>query len=342
MPPKPTPGTPAPTGPGSTTTSTGSGAGGRQPVNPSPSTSTLPTSHPGYNPAGGTPQTAYDEWWAFEVQDGWIPGIMSAYPELSLKIKAAAWQYMSVGNTNGFYDWLERNGIAKTDGSGGGGGRGGGGGGVSKEQQYLAAQAAIRNEASKLGLEINDASVVTLSKVVVDNSWSNDQLMDYLVPGAKNTTAAGTITISVDQIKKMAANQLLNVSDATAREWASKIASDEMTLDAVGSLLQAQATLKYGWAASQIGQGVSVRDMMLPGRDVIARELEMDPESIDLMDGKWLGMLQTADSSNGTVRAATESELTMRARKDERWAKTRNATVAASRSAAMMRNFFGV
>jgi hypothetical protein len=289
-------------------------------------------------------QAAYDEWWAGELADGWVPGMMQAFPQLSQQIKAAAWSYMSVGNVNGFNDWLERNGLLKEKDDSGGGrrGYGGGGGGVSKEQQYLSAQAAIKNQAAKLGLDINDASVVTLSKVVVDNNWSNDQLMDYLAPGATNTTKPGMITVTVDQVKKMAANQLLNVSDATAREWATKIASDEMTLDGVQSLLQAQATMKYGWAASQISQGVSVRDMMLPGRDVIARELEMNPDGIDLMDPKWLGMLQTADSSNGTVRAATESELTMRARKDERWVNTRGATVVASRTASMMRNFFGV
>ena len=300
------------------------------------------TLRPGFNPSTQTP-TAYDQWWAEEKADGWLPGIMKAYPDLASEIQSAGWRYMASGNINGFYDWLERNGVARTDDSGGGTRSygGGGGGGVSKEQQYLAAQASIRNEAAKLGLEINDNSVVTLSKVVVDNSWSNDQLMDYLVPGATNTAKAGTITVSVDQIKKMAAQQLLNVSDATAREWATKIASDEMTFDAVQTLLQSQASMKYGWAASQIAQGVSVRDMMLPGRDVIARELELDPEGLDLMDSKWLSMLQTTDENTGTIRAASESELTMRARKDERWASTRGATVAASRSAAMMRNFFG-
>jgi len=294
-------------------------------------------SRPGLDDA--TQYLAYDTWW--DKSGYFWTQWMLANPEQAGWIKATAWKYQTPDEVIDKFMQLGLQSPKSTTPGGGSRPVGGGGGGVTKEQQYLSAQASIRNEAAKLGLQINNDSVVTLSKVAVDNNWSNDQLMDYLVPGATNTTAAGTITVGVDQIKKMAANQLLNVSDATAREWASKIASDEMTLESVGSLLQAQATMKYGWAASQINQGVSVRDMMLPGRDVLARELEMDAESIDLMDSKWLGMLQTADTSNGTVRAATESELTMRARKDERWASTRGASVAASRTASMMRSYFG-
>jgi hypothetical protein len=203
---------------------------------------------------------------------------------------------------------------------------------------YGQASASIKNIASTLGVSLDADSIASLSKVVVDSNWSNEQLLDYLVPAATNT---GTVTISKDEIKRLASRQLLTVSDATADEWARKIASNEMTEDGVASLLQSQAAMQYGWAADKIGQGINVRDMLLPTRDLLAGELEMPPETLDLMDARWLGMLQTADDKTGTTRAATASEVTMRARQQPEWSNTRAAAATAATVAQSISKMFG-
>ena len=163
---------------------------------------------------------------------------------------------------------------------------------------------------------------------------------DYLVPGAMTTTSAGSITAGVDAIKKMASDQVLSISDATAREWSAKLASGETTIDGVRSMLQAQATARYAWAAPQIAQGVTVRDLLLPSRDRIAQELEMNAEQIDLMDSKWLSMVQTTDDK-GNTRAATDSEVVMRVRKQPEWTNTRSAAATMSGVTSMLRDYFG-
>jgi hypothetical protein len=194
--------------------------------------------------------------------------------------------------------------------------------------------------AATLGLQLDDDAMRSLSKVVIDASWANDQVMDYLAPGATNTTTAGSITAGVDEIKTRAASQLLTISDATAREWSTKIASGEMTMAAVSSMFQQQATLRYGWAADQINQGISVRDMMLPMRDRLAAELEMAPEGVDVMDPKWLSMMQTTDEQ-GTTRIATENEMVRRARATTEWRSTRAASTETANASSMLMRIFG-
>ena len=240
-------------------------------------------------------------------------------------------------NTARLKGWLG----ADTPGGGpSGGGRGGSGsGGATKEQIYSQASASIKNIASTLGVKIDEGGVAALAKVVVDSNWSDDMLLDYLVPAANGNT--GTVSASRDEIKANAAKQLLTVSDATADEWAKKIASGEMNIDGVNSLLQAQAAMTYGWAADRVNQGLNVRDMLLPTRDLLAGELEMPPESIDLMDPKWLGMVQTADDKTGATRAATASEVTMRARQQPEWSNTRAAAATAATVAQSISRMFG-
>ncbi len=294
-------------------------------------------------PTGARPtDPAYDAWWAEHSE--WIQPIEAVNPGREAEVRAVAWKYRFDESGDALIDAFSRGGFnllgASSSGGGRGGGGGGGGGGASKDQQYAQAKASLANEAATLGLQLDDAALNSLAKVVVDSNWSADMVSDYLVPGAMTTTSAGSITAGVDAIKKMASDQVLSISDATAREWSAKLASGETTIDGVRSMLQAQATARYAWAAPQIAQGVTVRDLLLPSRDRIAQELEMNAEQIDLMDSKWLSMVQTTDDK-GNTRAATDSEVVMRVRKQPEWTNTRSAAATMSGVTSMLRDYFG-
>lgn len=316
-----------------------------QPTAPRPVGTSNRPGGPRYDPKPGLePGESVDDyelWW--QENQLWVADLMYLNPDRAGEVQAIAWRYRWDESGDALFDALSRGryNLGTVD-SGGGRGRGGGGGGggATKEQQYQQAFAALKNQAAQLGLELDDDGLTSLARVVVDANWSDDMVMDYLAPGAMNTTKPGIITDNVDTIKKLAADQLLSVSDASAREWAAKIASGEMTFEAVRSLMAQQATIRYGWAASQIAQGITVRDMMLPNRDKLAQELEMSADEIDLMDSNWLGMLQTKDA-DGKIRAATDTEIAQRARQDARWQNTRAARTAVSNMSSILQRTFG-
>jgi len=300
------------------------------------------------NPGGGSAfpgrvpgetRSAYKQWFEYYRAD--VSPWLDANPTRSDELQAVIWTYRN--EPTKMRDEVLRLGFTAPGGGGtdGSGSRGSGSsGGASIAEQYASAEAAVRNRSRMLGLELDDGGIKALAKTVVDGKWSPDQLDDYMVPGAVNTNAPGMITATVNRVQQLAAQQLIRVSDASAREWAGRIASGEMDLAGVQSLLQAQAASKYTWAASQISQGISVRDMLLPARDRIASELELAPESVDLMDDKWIGMMQTVDDK-GQTRASTDSEITMRARKMPEWSSTQRAGQAVAEYAATIRQYFG-
>lgn len=273
---------------------------------------------------------AYDAWFT-QNKDAVMP-ILLANPGYVKQIKDIFWKYGRTGDDlalNKAVDELAQGGFMDaliTGSSAGGGGRGGGGGGggLSAAQQLDQAMAEIRNRSRSLGFTLDDAAISSLAQVVVSGNWSSAQLDDYLLQDTSVPAGPGIITATVDQIKAMAAQQLLTISDATAREYASRIESSEQTIDGVRSLLATQATQQYAWAADLIAQGVTVRDIMLPARDMIASTLELAPETVDLADSKYLSMVQTADEK-GQVRAATLGEVASRARHDDRYRQTEAA-----------------
>jgi len=219
----------------------------------------------------------------------------------------------------------------------GGGGNGPSGGGASKAQQIEAAMAAIRNEAATLGLPIDDVTLRALATTVVNEDWSGDMLTDHLLKDPTKVTMPGTYTATADQVRAMAKLQLINISDATAQEWSQRLLSGEMSVDTVVSILQQQAAGEFGWAAEGLKTGATMADLLAPARDTIARELEMNPNDIDLMDQRWRSMVQTVNPSDNSARAATLTEVVKAARKDKAWADTSSAANMATSVATMVR-----
>lgn len=221
-------------------------------------------------------------------------------------------------------------------------GRGPGGGGPTKAQQYAAAEAAIRNQAYTLGYTtLQDPQIKALAKTVVDQNWSSEQLMDKLVNDATGNWDAitgGTLKAAIDAVKAGAADQLIGISDNTARQWAKRIASGEMDMDGLRNILQTQAIARYGWAADVIQSGVSMADFLAPSRDRIAQELELNATDINMTDPKVLDMVTVVDSK-GQRRVANDVELLRNARKDERWKSTGNARNMLSQAAMMIRRY---
>lgn len=283
-----------------------------------------------------TGDTFYNQWlnWARSTK----PGFTQGEQQYGKKWLQLAWWSATQGVTdeNVVRGWmLEGQMIPPSVGSGGGGG-------VPKAQQYAAAEAAIRNQAATLGYTtMAETEIKSLARTVVDQNWSGDQLTDKLVNDAtKNYDAltGGTIRGAVDQIKAGAASQLIAISDATARQWAKRMASGELDTDGLRNMLQTQATARYGWAADVIQSGMTMSDFLAPSRDRLANELEMNSEEVSLLDPKIMDMMTVVDEK-GQRRVANDYEIVRNARKDERWKSTSNARTTLSSAAMMLRRY---
>lgn len=289
---------------------------------------------PGWSPAQGLNAVQYNDWLFTQARNPTFQQLVQKYGP---QYQALAWYGARTNmDPNAFANLLRTYLPGATDN---GSGPRGGGGGASRADNIAAAVATVRNQASTIGLQMTDQEILFTAVKAVDDNWTSPQLTDYLLSDVAKITNKGTYTQTQDQIKAMAKQQLINISDQTAAEWAKKVLSDEMDINTVSTILAGQAKSEFGWAAEQIAGGATMSDILAPTRDTIARELELNPQEIDLTDSRFRSMVQVEDPQ-GKPRAATLTEAVRLARKDAAYAKTAGAARSAAGVATMMRQIF--
>jgi hypothetical protein len=195
----------------------------------------------------------------------------------------------------------------------------------AKEERTNAAHASIRNQLGTLGIAMAEDSMRGIAVQAVENNWSQDQLEDMLL--AANdwaTTQHGQLKAGIDEIRQLASQYLMPVSEETARKMSLRVASGELDQAGIRNLFTEQARTEYGFMGSQLDQGITPADFLAPLRDVAAQTLELPADQLDLMDDKVRSMFTTR-LDDGTIRAASMSEVQMTARKDSRYSKTQGA-----------------
>lgn len=199
--------------------------------------------------------------------------------------------------------------------------------------------AGLVNRARTLGVTIGDIAGLALQ--IEKNGYTDEQIIDELIKQTNwNTIAPGDLTATRDTVHAIAGDYLVHITDATSQRYAERIASGEMSMQGVRSAMLDQAKTRFWWMSSQLDQGMTVKDYLAPVRDTIARELELAPEAVDLMDSRWMSMIER-DDGNGNIRSATLNEAMLEARKQPEWQHTRNAQETTTSMANMVTNIFG-
>lgn len=133
-------------------------------------------------------------------------------------------------------------------------------------------------------------------------------------PGARRTAARAS--------QQMARGQYLyKMSNKNAAIWGDRIARGLATLDDVKAAVADQAMKRYPQFSTGLKQGYTMADLTDNYRQIIAEELEIDPERVDLTEGRWSKVLSVRDSK-GKVRPMTNFETLQLVRQDPRFWQT--------------------
>lgn len=206
-------------------------------------------------------------------------------------------------------------------------------------RQVASTAATVMNRARTLGLP--SSVVASIAYQATKNGWNTDQQIDALIAQANwSTMEGGELTSYRDQVNQIASQYLVGVSEQTARNYSERIASGELSLNGVRSIMQRQAKARFSWMADQLDAGVTVADYLAPVKDRIAAELEVVPDEINLMDPQWLSLVETK-GDDGKMRAATLHEATLAARKRPEWKNTSNAQRTTTQLMTTLGQVFG-
>jgi hypothetical protein len=181
----------------------------------------------------------------------------------------------------------------------------------------------------------------TLRYGIQSGSAEMREMIAALIPtGPAAKTPLGTFQATLAEVKRLAKHDyLVPVSDEQAWKWARDLTAGNLSMEGLAAHFGNIAKGRFSHMADEIDQGITPGMMFDPYRQMMATELEVPPESIDLMEAKWSEVLSHNDA--GKIRAMTMGEANKFVRSQAEWAETTRAKQMGAEMASSLLRTFG-
>ena len=195
--------------------------------------------------------------------------------------------------------------------------------------------AEIRDTAGELGVQFDAEGFQYLADLSIRYGFTQAEIRDRLIaagtsetppdPAGQGTgTTPGDLGAVYNEIRRLANSEyLVGIANEDAWRWARRIAGGELTLEGVKVALGDVARGRFSHLKDQIDQGIAPGTYFAPYKQLIAQELEVSAEAVNLLDPKWYDVLSKADGNQ--VRAMTMAEAQQHVRKQPEWERTSRA-----------------
>lgn len=202
-------------------------------------------------------------------------------------------------------------------------------------------QVEIASMLARYGIgSIGDTDMRWLAGRVLREGWTDDQLLRFfggLIRDGSHEITGGKITEEESKIRGQARSYMVNVDDASVREWAARIVEGTASADAVSSYLRKESVGRFSWLKTEIEGGLTPEQLFSPMKNAVAQLLEMAPDTIDLNSARWSALTAPILGADGKQRSMNFNEAQQWARSQTEWRTTANANAEVSdRSLALL------
>lgn len=196
------------------------------------------------------------------------------------------------------------------------------------QNKIAESKAWLSDQFSQLGVEVDDATLSTLAVNRLQWSWSDTQTQDILAgyihyqPGE----TAGTIAAVETNIKNLAYQYGVGVSDLQMQDWISGIVSQKYNEDSLADYIRDMARSKYSGMTGYLDTGMTVRQVAAPYLQEFSKLMEVNPDTVNLDDPLIASALQgRPDPKTGQPQMMTVAQMQKAVKQDKRWLYTSNA-----------------
>lgn len=180
----------------------------------------------------------------------------------------------------------------------------------------------------------------TLRYGIQTGSAEMREMIAALIPSTpKAGTPSGSFQATMQEIMRMAKEDyLVPMTAEAAWKWARDVTAGNRSMEGVRVHLANTAKGRFAHLATEIDAGITPGMIFAPYRQMIAQELEVAPQTVDLMDPKWTKVLSHTDGKQ--VRAMTLAEAQRHVRSQPEWKRTARAQqMAAGFGDQLLRTF---
>jgi hypothetical protein len=174
----------------------------------------------------------------------------------------------------------------------------------------------IQAEAGRQGVTIDPARLDQMATDAYTGGWKPDQVTSGVAAEFHYDPNAAKQPGEVGDLKSIAASYLVPIDPGTIQQWGSDIMAGRSNDAAFTEYIKGQAKSLFPTMSAAIDAGQTVAQYVAPYKSTIAQTLEINPDSIDFMDPKYMKLLTTIDPKTNAPMAKPLYEAMNDIRKD--------------------------
>jgi len=186
----------------------------------------------------------------------------------------------------------------------------------------------IQQIANKMGIALNAPRLQQMARDSLMFGWPDDLINQSVAAEwhyvSNGGTQGGAATLET-QIKQLAGDYGVTVSDAQVADWVGGSLAGKYTQDHLDDFVRDMARSKYPGLTSYLDQGFTVRQVASPYLQSYSTILEQNPDSVQLTDPLVQKALQGTPDAKGVPVAQSVYDFEKSLRADPRWLTTKNA-----------------
>jgi hypothetical protein len=142
------------------------------------------------------------------------------------------------------------------------------------------------------------AGFAFLAKATAEG-WTQDQIKYQLIAQAGGQANGGQIADATTQVKALAEQYGVPLSDQAAMHWGEQLTSGAIDQNAVKGYLVEQAKSLFPGLTAALDAGQTVAQYADPYKQIAAQNLNINPNDINWTDPKWQAALNQVDPKTG-------------------------------------------
>lgn len=161
----------------------------------------------------------------------------------------------------------------------------------------------LQRRAVSLGANLDSAAATSLAEKVMRFGLTEAEINDALADTFDAADPRGDVAANLRQARALAQSYMVNVSDDELIKWAQDVAVGNASPDDLQSRVIKLAQAKFGQnkhLMELLDAGVAPSEYFSDHQRLVAQELDMSPDQVNLMDPKYAKILST--NLDGTIR----------------------------------------
>lgn len=220
---------------------------------------------------------------------------------------------------------------------------------ATAQRQFFLGAKRVQDMRQKLGVSISEDDYTRIASDAVRNGWSDEVTRTALL-GAHaqrgyRPAPGGDFGGTVTQLRALAKDYGVTLADETLYTHATRLLDGSMDEVGAADYMRTQAKSRYARNAqltAALDTGLTVRQYADPYVQTAAKELAINPETIDLGQSKWSRFLDEGTDPAQQGMTLDQWRQTLRSDQQYGWDKTQAARDEASVLTAQLARKFGV